>query len=219
MDALEKSHGWAVTGVVGSSTLSMTYKREIELVFDVSSFQPGARNSQIDLWYIADSRETSPIPRTAEKEFFLQCIRDYVRALEQSRTKPSELLKSVQEAWDKAGIVSNQIKQISATFPINVARTSDSSIEMTTSILVVPLQTKVEVTFECHHRDVMKGLDVELVPQAAVIYGENFNVGKIGEFLTSRIGRQVGAKEENWSDILVELHGRLVARGRKPGNS
>ncbi|GFP56603.1 kinetochore protein spc7 [Trichoderma asperellum] len=56
VEALEKEHGWAVTGISGP-TLSMTYKREIELVVDITSFQPQQPSSRIDLWYIADSRE------------------------------------------------------------------------------------------------------------------------------------------------------------------
>ncbi|KAF1737611.1 Kinetochore protein spc7 [Beauveria bassiana] len=214
VDALEKQLGWAVTGVNGTS-LSMAYKREIEIVFDVTSFQPGGANSQIDLWYIADCREKDPLPRTVEKDFFLQCIRDYTRALQQSATKVSELLGVVQQSWDRATKVSSQIRRVNTTFPTQVRKTSDSSIEIVTSLLVVPLRTRVQVTLELQNRNITKGLDMDMALSVSVVYGEHFNVSKIGEFLTSKIGRTMGAMEENWSDVFVELHKRLMARGRK----
>lgn len=214
MDALEKKLGWAVTGVSGSK-LSMAYKREIEIVFDVSSFQPGCANSQIDLWYIAEGREKDPLPRTVEKDFFLQCIRDYIRALQQSSTRIPELLSIVQKAWDKATMVCSQIRRVNSSFPTLVRRTSDSSIEMVTSLLIVPLQTRVQVTLEFHHQDVVKGLDMDIASSVAVVYGEHFNVNKIGEFVTTGVGKEMGMMEDNWSDMFVKLHRRLLARGRK----
>ncbi|TQV96104.1 chromosome segregation protein [Cordyceps javanica] len=214
VNALEKKMGWAVTGVNGTA-LSMAYRREIEIVFDVKSFQPGGPNSQIDLWYIADCREKDPQPRTVEKDFFLQCIRDYIRALQQSSTSIPELLNVVQQSWDRATKVSSQIRRVNSTFPTQVRKTSDSSIEVVASLLVVPLRTRVQVTLEFQNQNLTKGLDMDITSSVTVVYGEHFNVNKIGEFLTSRLGRQMGAMEENWSDIFVELHRRLIARGRK----
>lgn len=214
VDAIEEKHGWAVTGLSGT-TLSMTYKREIELVFDMASFQPHQPNSRIDLWYIADGREVNSVPKTAEKEFFLQSIRDYVRALPQSRTKVSHLLEVVRAAWEKASLVSFQINRLNITFPTTVDKTSDSSIAMTSSLLLAPLETRVEITLNLSGSSGAKGVDVTITPEAKVVYGEHFNVGKIGEFLATRIGNQVGATEEAWSDVVVELHERLIARGRK----
>ncbi|OAA68929.1 chromosome segregation protein [Cordyceps fumosorosea ARSEF 2679] len=213
-EALEKKVGWAVTGVHGTS-LSMTYRREIEIVFDVTSFQPGGANSQIDLWYIADGREKDPLPRTVEKDFFLQCIRDYIRALQQSTTTISGLLNIVQQSWNRATRLSSQIRRVNSTFPTQVRKTSDSSIEVVTSMLVVPFRTRVQVTLELQNQNLTKGLDMDIASSVAVVYGENFKVTKIGDFLASKIGRQIGTMDENWSDIFVELHRRLLARGRK----
>jgi kinetochore protein Spc7/SPC105 len=203
-----------VTGLSGT-TLSLTYKREIELVLDIASFQPHQPNSQIDLWYIADSREYGALPKTAEKEFFVQCIRDYIRALPQSRTKMSDLLRLVRDAWDKANAVASQVERINVTFPTTVVKTSDSSIAMTTSLLLVPLETRVEITLNLHGCSGPDGVEVGVTPEARVIYGETFNVGKIGEFLSTRIGNKVGAGGEDWSSVVTELHERLIARGRK----
>ncbi|RSM12194.1 hypothetical protein CDV31_006399 [Fusarium ambrosium] len=214
VDAIEKEHGWAVTGISGT-VLSMAYKREIEIVFDIASFKTHRPNSTIDLWYIADSREKNPLPKTAEKEFFLQCIRDHIRALPQSRTEVSLLLSMVRAAWDKANLVSTQVGRMNASFPTTVQKTSDSSVAITTSLLLVPLETRVEVKLNLHGQSGPGGLDVTVTPEAKVLYGEHFNVSKVAEFLGTRVGKAVGAGEEEWSNVMVELHARLIARGRK----
>ncbi|KAJ4137516.1 hypothetical protein NW768_003103 [Fusarium equiseti] len=214
VDAIEKQHGWSVTGISGT-VLSMAYKREIEIVFDITAFQEHQPNTTIDLWYIAVDREDNPRPKTPEKEFFLQNIRDYARALPHNRTEVSHLLNSVQVAWDKANFVSSQIERLNATFPTTVQRTSDSSIAITASLLLVPLESRVEVKLELHSRTSGDGLDMALKPEAQVMYGEHFNVPKVADFLATRIGKSIGAGEEQWSDVMVELHGRLIARGRK----
>lgn len=216
VDSIEKQCGWSVTGISGT-VLSMAYRREIEIVFDIAAFQEHQPNSAIDLWYIADSREQNALPKTTEKEFFLQSIRDYVRALPHSRTEVAHLLKSVQNAWDKANLVSSQVVRLNATFPTTVEKTSDSSIAITTSLLLVPLETRLEIKLDLQGQSSAEALDVMIAPDAKVLYGEHFNVPKVTEFLTARIGKAVGAGEEQWSDVMVELHGRLIARGRKAG--
>lgn len=193
----------------------MTYKRDIELVFDMASFQPHQPNSRIDLWYIGDNRKTDAAPKTAEKEFFLQTIRDHVRGLPQNRTKVSHLLKIVRAAWDKGSLLSSQINQANITFPITINKTSDSSIALTASLLLVPLETRVEIIFNLSRGTGSDGVEVAIASEARVVYGEHFNFGKMNEFLVSKIGDKIGAREESWSDVLVELRERLIARGRK----
>ncbi|KAK2023502.1 Spc7 kinetochore protein [Colletotrichum zoysiae] len=219
VDSLEKQHGWAVTGVSGSA-ISMTYRKEIELVFDMASFQHGQKNSRIDLWYIAANRETNPVPLTTERDFFLQCIRDHIRGLPQSRTKIADLLHLVRAAWDKANCTSNHIRQLNITFPTAVARTSDSSVAVKSSLLLSQIQTKVEVALEIRGSSNPDGIDFTLHPEAKVIYGEHFNTGKMGEFLTTHLGDRALSQEEgapSWSNVVVDLHERLLARGRKQG--
>ncbi|KAL0935136.1 chromosome segregation protein (Spc7 kinetochore protein) [Colletotrichum truncatum] len=217
VDALEKQHGWAVTGVSGSQ-ISMTYRREIELVFDITSFQPRKKNSRIDLWYIAANRENHPVPSTPEKEFFLQCIRDHVRALQQSRTKIADLLHMVRTAWDKANSTSTHVRQLNITFPTTVNRTSDSSVAVKSSLLLAPLETKVEIALEIQGVSKPDGVEFSLHPEATVVYGEHFNTGKIAEFLLTHLGDNAFSQDEgtpSWSDVVVNLHERLLARGRK----
>jgi kinetochore protein Spc7/SPC105 len=193
----------------------MTYKREIELVLDITSFQPQQPNSRIDLWYIADSREVNPAPKTAEKEFLLQCIRDHIRSISQSRTKLSHILNIVRAAWDKSNWISREVKRINVTFPTKVTKISDSSIAVTSSLLLAPLETRVEVAFNLRGSSGPEGVDVIVSTDASVVYGEQFNVGKVGEFLATRIGKSVGDEGEQWSDVVVELYDKLIARGKK----
>ncbi|KAI5467379.1 hypothetical protein BGZ63DRAFT_371089 [Mariannaea sp. PMI_226] len=213
-EAIEKKHGWSVMGTSGTM-LSMAYRREVEIMFDMASFKKRGPNSKIELWYIADTRDRDPLPRSAEREFFLECIREHVHALPQSRTETSQVLHTVAAAWDKANQVSAWITRLNATFPTVVRKTSESSVAVTTSLLLVPLETKVEATLHLHGHSEPDGLGVSIETEAKVVYGEHFNVAKVGEFLATRIGKEIGEMDEEWSDIMVELHARLIARGRK----
>ncbi|KAF4125086.1 kinetochore protein Spc7/SPC105 [Geosmithia morbida] len=235
VDAIEREYGWAVTGISGTM-LSMTYKREIELVFDIASFQPGQPNSRIDLWYIADYHDETggniisnsngnssgnrSSTKTADKDLFLECIRDGVRSLVQNKTPVSDMLRMVSGGWDKARYVSAQIEAINTTFPTTVSKTSDSSVAITTSMMLPPLQTRVEVTLGLHGRSNTgaghDAVDFGIAPQIKVVYGENFNVAKVTEFLSTQIGDTVVTGEAmEWSDIAMQLRERLLARGRK----
>lgn len=219
VDALEQQHGWAITGVQGTG-LSMTYRREIELVFDMASFRPGQEKSRIDLWYVAAKRDRRPLPSTAEKEFCLQCIRDHVRGMPQSQTKVSRMLKVVSAAWDRANALANQVYQLNLAFPTSVTRTSDSSIAVKSTLLLAPLQTKIEVLLGIHSSATPKGLGFAVSTEAGVVYGEQFNAAKMAEFLSPRIGDRVYSRTENatsslWVDAVADLHAKLMARGRK----
>ncbi|ORY55480.1 uncharacterized protein BCR38DRAFT_356904 [Pseudomassariella vexata] len=219
VDDLEKQHGWAITGIAGS-TISMIYRREIELVFDIASFQGTKPNSCIDLWYIAANRENHPELATPEREFFVQCIRDHVRSLAQTKTEISTLLRMVSAAWQKAGAVADDIRLLNCTFPTEIVKTGDSSIAVKVAMLLAPLQTKVQIVIGLQTQKNGHGVDVAIVPQAHIVYGEHFKVDKVCEYLSTRLGSKVVTKEENeavesWSDVIIELHERLLARGRK----
>ncbi|KAH8204992.1 hypothetical protein TruAng_000875 [Truncatella angustata] len=227
VDAIEKEHGWNISGITGSM-VSMTYRREIELVFDIASFQGSsnstetgnASNSRIDLWYIAANRDRDPQPATPEKEFFVQAIRDYVRSLNQASTKISTLLRAVGSAWTKAGAVANDIHLLNCTFPSTVTKTGDSSIAVRTALLLVSLETKLELTLGLQAKHTFQGVQVAIIPEAKIIYGEHFKVDNVREYLSTRMGDSIVSKADNperepWSDIVVELHDRLMARGRK----
>lgn len=226
VDRIEKEHGWNITGNTGT-TISMTFRREIELVFDVASFQSRdstqqshTSNSRIDLWYVAANRERDPQPSTPEREFFIQAIRDYVRTLDQTNTKISTLLRRVATAWNKAGAVADDVRVLNSTFPTNATRTGDSSIAINVALLLAPLQTKVQLSLDLRANPTPAGLQIALMPQAKVVYGEHFKVDNVCEYLSTRMGGEIlsvddHAEGESWSDIVVELHERLLARGQK----
>ncbi|KAK4229512.1 kinetochore protein spc7 [Podospora fimiseda] len=230
-DKIEKKHGWAITGISGS-TISMSYKRQIELVFDIASFQRGEalsnsrksrQNTPTDIWYIADKREGhQALVLTTEKEFFLQAMRDHVRALPQSSTHVKHMLGIVSAAWDNANTVANYVRLLNLSFPTTVTRTSDSSIAVTASLLLVPLQTRVEAVLNLKARSGEAGVEAVVNPEARVIYGEPFTVGKMTEFLNARVGGAVGEDSKNgagekvgWDLAVLELYKRLLAKGAR----
>jgi kinetochore protein Spc7/SPC105 len=200
----------------------MTYHRDIELVFDASSFKPNNSNaspiqplsSRIDLWYVAANRELNPMPLTTEKDFFLQNIREYCRCLPQSRTTVKELLDSVSASWTKALEIIKNIRSLNCVCPTEVSKTSDSSILVQSTLLLLPLTSKVELQFNVIANSTQTGLDIKLRPQCTVVYGERFNEPKMAEFLENRTSGK-GEDQLSWADIVRELEEKLIARGRK----
>jgi kinetochore protein Spc7/SPC105 len=67
------------------------------------------------------------------------------------------------------------------------------------------------------------GIEVVVVPEARVVYGEGFNVGKMTEFMVGRVGGAVGGKggkdkdgeggKVGWDEAVLELYRRLLAKG------
>ncbi|KAI6712720.1 hypothetical protein JHW43_004760 [Diplocarpon mali] len=226
VDAIEKEHGWTITGVSGTTT-SMTYLKDIELVFDASTFLANKSiipakqhvDSRIDLWYIGASRELNPFPLTPEKDFFLQSIRDHIRGLPQSKTQVKDLLNAVSVSWNKASKVVEDIRLLTISCPTDVCKTSDETISIKSTLLIAPLTTKVEITFHLTSTSGENGIDVEISPRATVVYGERFNEPKMGEFLLNRCGAAVQEKshaiKDSWGCAVVELGEKLLARGRK----
>lgn len=222
VDALEKEHGWTITGVSGTTT-SMTYKKEIELVFDAASFaspnnsSSHAKTSRIDLWYIAANRELNPLPSTAEKEFFLQNIRDHIRGFPQAHTPIKDLLAAVSSAWDKANFVQENIRLLNTSCPTNITKVADNSILVTSTLLIAPLTTKVEISFKLECNSSEEGISIGYEPSARVVYGERFNEPKMKEFLGTRCGSVVTEREKKagWGAAVAELGEKLLARGRK----
>lgn len=199
----------------------------MELVFDASSFLPNLSTtapkqpspSRIDLWYIGASRELDPLPLTAEKDFFLQCIRDHIRGLVQAETCVKDLLGAVSASWNKANKVVEDIRLLKTSCPTDISKTSDDTVAVKSTLLIGPLTTKVEVVFHLTSRSGSNGIEVEISPSAAVVYGERFNEPKMGEFLLNRCGDVVeekgSATKVSWGAAVVELGEKLLARGRK----
>ncbi len=202
----------------------MTYRKEIELVFDAASFRTkrpstATSNTRIDLWYIGANRELNPLPLTPEKDFFLQSIREHIRGLPQAETSIKNLLTAVSTGWNKASAVLADITLLKKWCQTRVEKTSDSSIAVKAILLITGLQTKVEIMFELISRSGSNGIDVQIMPSARVVYGERFNEPKMGEFLVNRCGEAVYEKGKGekmrWGDAVVELGEKLLARGKK----
>lgn len=226
VDDIEKQTGWALSSSTKDCSLILSYQREIEIVFNTPAFAgltPG--NGRIDVWYTAANRDRNPQPATPEKEFFVGCIRDHLKGLVQAQTKPKDLLDMVSSAWKKAKYISENVRILNSTFITKVTRTPSSSMAVRATVLLAPLKTKVELTFAIHGRSTPNGIEFTIKPEAQVVYGEQFKVDKIVEFLVTKIGTRVDSEHAygngersnlmTWSDTVVELKERLLARGRK----
>ncbi|KFY15275.1 hypothetical protein V492_02115 [Pseudogymnoascus sp. VKM F-4246] len=216
-DALEEKYGWTITGISGT-TLSLSLRSDLELVFDASSFRTKdgeaknahAANSRIDLWYIAANRERNPLPLTPEKAFFVESIRDGVRGMPQAQTTIKELLDTVSFGWATSLNVVEGIEALNRVYPTEVAKTSDESIVIKSRMLLASLASKVEVSYHVTTKNGEEGLEVQFNTAARVVYGERFNEDSMGRFLSKGI-----TEGRAWVEVVKELEGRLFARGKK----
>ncbi|KAL5353153.1 hypothetical protein ACLOAV_001184 [Pseudogymnoascus australis] len=216
-DALEEKYGWTITGISGT-TLSLSLRSDLELVFDASSFRnkdseaknAQAGNSRIDLWYIAANRERNPLPLTPEKAFFVESIRDGVRGMPQAQTTIKELLDTVSFGWATSLNVVEGIEALNRVYPTDIAKTSDESIVVKSRMLLASLASKVEVSYHVTTKNGEEGLEVQSNATARVVYGERFNEDSMGRFLTKGI-----TEGRAWVEVVKELEGRLFARGKK----
>jgi kinetochore protein Spc7/SPC105 len=116
--------------------------------------------------------------------------------------------------------VANDIRMLNCTFPTDVSRTDDSSLAIRVVLLLAALETKVDIVVGMHAQDTPQGLEIVISPQAKVVYGEHFKIDNVYDYLATRLGEVVRTRDEaedkvSWSDAIVELHERLLARGRK----
>ncbi|PHH51458.1 Kinetochore protein spc7 [Ceratocystis fimbriata CBS 114723] len=232
VERLEKKHGWAVCAITGTQ-ITMTYLGDIELVFDAAAFQRGQRNRPIDVSYIGSTHASSPQPSTPERSFFVSCIRDHLRCIPQSRTSIGDMLCRAAAAWDKCRAVCDDLRIANTMFPTRVVAPASGttgigpadpapSISVHWSLLISQLETRVEIAIRLEARLSPDGVDVAVVPDAHIIYGEAFNTAKMLEFWRAKAGDKVCVRAERdktdktgWCDVLVDLQARLLARGRK----
>lgn len=238
VDELEQKSGWAINKIEGS-VMFMTYKQEIELAFDLTSFK--AHNKQgptVEIRYIANKRERNVIPLTSEQKFFIECISSHLQGLSNPSLSVNRLLTIVSDAWDKAGATAEQIRLLNLTFPTSVTRTSTTTLEVRSSLLLAPLQTRVKISLTLDKISSDDSFEVKVTPDAQVIYGEQFTKSKLNDFLKNKLGKQLlGQKAEQqqqqqqqvsgnkkkqqsqeWSEVVLELHKRLLAKGAKAGH-
>ncbi len=191
----------------------MRYKREAELVFDLSPPPPQRQQkqhpTQPTLRYIADA------PCPPEKQFFLDHIRAHLLSIPELAQSPRRLLAAVAGAWDQACAVSEQIRRLNLSFPTTTTTTTaptaaGGGVSVVASVLLVPLQTRVEVVLGLE----ASGADVVVAPGARVVYGEGFNPGKMREFLAGRVGGAAVGRM-GWDEAVLGLHGMLLAKGKR----
>ncbi|PSR79791.1 hypothetical protein BD289DRAFT_441911 [Coniella lustricola] len=218
VDAIEAQHGWAIKGAKGT-VLSMTYLREIELVFDVAALKAAQADSRVEVRYVAVNRDQSGRQATPEVEFCVQSIRSHVTQWAQTRRGVSRMLQVVSAGWDRARVLSNQVRQLNLMFPTLVKYTSASSLVVKSALLLAPLKTKIEVVLQIQSTESASGVEFIVSPQAGVVYGEQFNAAKLVGFLTSRLGDRVYSRKEkateSWCGVVSDLHGKLASRSRK----
>lgn len=233
VEKMEKKYGWTITGIQGT-VVSMALKGELECVFDAAGFKNAEEhfgpkqmeNSRIDLWYIAASREVDPVELTPEKKFFVDGIRDYIRGMSQADTTIKQLLDGISPSWKTSTKILDMIKDLNRRFPIIVEKTGDESIVVKSSMLLKGLRSKVVIDYHITtgrpHEDAEEkqdlgkdvsggeGLQVRVRADATAVYGERFNEESMGRFLNRGV-----AEERDWFDVVKELEGRLIARGKK----
>lgn len=222
VDGLEKAHGWTITSIIGAS-LTMTYKRTIQLFFTPSSFSPTsspqppkskaapkAENSPISLNYIADAAKYHPIPLTTERRFFLQIMRVQLQCLAQAHTCIKDLLSLISSNWEKCTTIADEVRSLKGHYITEPTIQSDEAMSVKVTILLRDMKTKVDLAFCLEVMPREMDLNVAVKVKAKVIYGESLKERKMVEFLEERI-----AKEGDWAKAVRELEGRLVRRGRK----
>ncbi|VDB92557.1 Bgt-4834 [Blumeria graminis f. sp. tritici] len=222
---MEEEYGWTITHISGT-LISMIFRRELELTFDASSFRCRTAhatkepfNLRIGLKYVGLNQETNCSSLTAAKDFFLQFIGSEVSRLQYRLTNIKDLLESVSNSWNKANEVINEVYLLTLSCPTKVVKISNNSIEINSTLILKPLATKIAIKLHLTAQSTDKGIEMEIMPDANVIYGERFNEPKMKEFLLKRC--RYGLKERDpcnmssWGIVVGELGDRLLARSRR----
>ncbi|KAG8631045.1 hypothetical protein KVT40_000185 [Elsinoe batatas] len=215
--ALESSTKWRIATATATS-LTLTFASDLELFFSPSSFlssapQSAATNAPISLSYVASH------PLTTEKRFILQLLRAQLQMLDQSSTPVRALLSFVARGWELALSLSETVRRLRLSQPVEVQILSDERMLVEASVLLVGVQTKVLLAFEVEARVLGEGegegegmrLVVQRECKGRVVYGEMYKEGKMGEFLGQRVGGALDGAEK----AVGELRGRLERTGRK----
>lgn len=197
----------------------MTHLNDLELYFQPSAFNTEANtpNASISLTYIGDTATPHPRPLTTSKRFFLQLIRAHLHCIPQSQTRIAHLLTLVKNSWAAAISVSEGVRWLNMSYLTEETILSDERMAISSAMLLPPLQTKVQVTFDIGVSLGVEGVETLVNPRAEVVYGEKYKEDKMGEFLRQFVGEtiRVGGEMGIWADAVDDLAGRLTARGRK----
>ena len=226
--ALEREHEWTIVSAT-DTTLTMTYKRTLQLHFTPHSFRRKGGdggvphlsvNSPISLTYIADVHEHRAQPLTTEKRFFLQIMRAQLQFIEQSKVPIKRVLDFVSTSWEKACHIAHESRVLGVQYLTTPMISSDETMAIKSRILLRAIKTKVEVQFEVITScgDGVAEVEVMVKPSAKVVYGKELNVKKMNDLLKQRIGHGKKSKARDgvcWANAINELEEHLAARGKK----
>lgn len=233
---LESTHHWSVVSATSDpSTMTLSYRNEIELFFHPFSFQDArspmsspskAAHSNMPISLIYNPKavlKQSAEPNTMQR-FFLQLLRAHLLGLPQCSTPISTLLKLVSQGWDKCRTMNEAVRQLDMLGMTDVAILGDEQIRIAAAILLPQVDSKVQIMFDVgvglmHNLqgDNDVGVGAKFTSSAKAVYGERYDEDKMGEFLKTFCGEQVGGFESaaGWADAVDDLRRRLIKRGRK----
>ncbi|KAI9682026.1 MAG: hypothetical protein M1817_000080 [Caeruleum heppii] len=230
VDALEDKYGWTITGAQ-QTRITMRFQAEVEVDFDTASFLPNqgaayARketNSSFDIRCVGNPKGQDRNPLTTEKDFFLQRIRMQLQGMKQSQIRVRDLLRFVSESWIKASMIAEELRQLNLSCPTEINISSERSLSIISTVLLLDIGTKVETVFEVTTGCGNTSVAVNVASSAAVVYGEKFNESKMGEFLAGKVGKTVAvagngdnkSKAGAWAKAVRDLSERCSARGKK----
>jgi hypothetical protein len=177
-----------------------------------------------------------PTPSPAQA-FILSHLQSHIRTrvsalfsrVAPATRRPAVLLRLVADAWDCAGEVEANVRRLNLTFPTLVevhgddddedagekenanncsSSSSRTAATVKSSILLAPLQTRVEVRLRLgvafkenvllnsknsagspqQQQQQQRSVEVTVKPEVGVVYGEPFAAGKMTEFLAGKVG-------------------------------
>ncbi|KAI9797691.1 MAG: hypothetical protein M1833_005352 [Piccolia ochrophora] len=224
-DALEEKSGWAITSANGTR-LTTTFRKELQLVFDVTSFnsndgasKPSIGNLPVEISYIGHAREVNPVAFTPEKQYFVQAIRNQLLNLEQNTIKMKDFMAFVSSSWTIAGVVTEEMRQLCLHYPTLAAINDNSTLSVRSTLLLPKVATKVKVSFEIESNFARSDSPIAVTANAIVAYGERYNQVKMVEFLNGSVSQGIRAQESeergSWRKAVQGLEERLIARGKK----
>ncbi|KAK4508153.1 hypothetical protein PRZ48_001891 [Zasmidium cellare] len=213
---LQDEFGWTITSASSyPSTVTMTYKSELQLFFHPQSFKRSEAhgeeqpNGPIRLTYVAD---TNKKPLTTTIRFFLQLLRASLHGIPQYTTKISDLLAFVSNGWATASRAAECERRLNLEALTESRIVSDEQLAITSIILLTKVRSKVRATFELDvHVDEDLELQCTVKPSVEVVYGEQYNEKNMTEFLRTLVGDGV----EGWDQALRQMRQKLIARGAK----
>lgn len=215
---LEETHGWSITSASSTpSTLTMTYKSELQLFFHPRAFyrsddESGDRpNAPIRLSYLDEGKK----PMTTTLRFFLQFLRACLLGLPQCTTKISSLLGLVSNGWDTASSIAEAERRLNLETLTDSRIVSDEQLAVEANVLLPKVKTKVRATFDVSARLVEDGDEMRMecvcAPRVLVVYGEQYNERNMGEYLRGLVGDGF----EGWDAAVRGMREKLIARGAK----